>query len=131
MFLYYLSKVFKIIGHTFMLEFASAKDELKTFWKHYTNLGDIMIFSQGQIQDMLSILKRYELVFIAGQLGLDFLSQSDKDILIAAGINLDKYKNKKGVIEHAFLFGILAEAIGDARAKKMTYAQFQKFSCFG
>ena len=79
-----------------------------------------MIFNQGQIQDMLSILKRYELVFIAGQLGLDYLSQSDKDILIAAGVNLDKYKNKKGVIEHAFLFGILAEAIGDARAKKMT-----------
>jgi len=39
--LYYLSKAVKIIGHTFMLEFASAKDELKTFWKHYTNLGDI------------------------------------------------------------------------------------------
>lgn len=90
-----------------------------------------MIFNQGQIQDMLSILKRYELVFIAGQLGLDYLSQSDKDILIAAGINLDKYKNKKGVIEHAFLFGILAEAIGDARAKKMTYAQFQKFLASG
>lgn len=90
-----------------------------------------MIFNQGQIQDMLSILKRYELVFIAGQLGLDFLSQSDKDILIAAGVNLDKYKNKKGVVEHAFLFGILAEAIGDARAKKMTYAQFQKFLASG
>lgn len=39
--MYYLSKVFKIIGHAFMLEFASAKDELKTFWKHYTNLGDL------------------------------------------------------------------------------------------
>ena len=36
----------------------------------------IMIFNQAQIQDMLSILKRYELLFIAGQLGLDFLSQS-------------------------------------------------------
>lgn len=90
-----------------------------------------MIFSQGQIQDMLSILKRYELVFIAGQLGLDYLSQTDKDILIAAGINLDQYKNKRGIVEHAFLFGILAEAIGDARAKRMTYAQFQKFLSSG
>ena len=45
---------------------------------------------------MLSVLKRYELIFIAGQLGLDFLSQNDKDILKAAGIDLDKYKNKKG-----------------------------------
>jgi len=90
-----------------------------------------MIFNQGQIQDMLSILKRYELVFVAGQLGLDFLSQSDKDILLAIGIDLNKYKNKKGIIEHAFLFGILAEAIGDARAKKMTYAQFQRFLSSG
>lgn len=38
---YYLSKVFKIIGHTFLLEFATAKEELRTFWNHYTNLGDI------------------------------------------------------------------------------------------
>lgn len=90
-----------------------------------------MIFNQGQIQDMLSILKRYELVFIAGQLGLDFLSQTDKDILIAAGIDLDKFKNKRGIVEHAFLFGILAEAIGDNRAKNMSYKQFKKFLASG
>jgi len=90
-----------------------------------------MIFNQGQIHDMLSVLKRYELIFIAGQLGLDFLSQNDKDILKAAGIDLDKYKNKKGIIEHAFLFGILAEAIGDDRAKKMSYANFKKFLASG
>lgn len=29
------------MGHAFMLEFATAKEELRTFWKHYTNLGDI------------------------------------------------------------------------------------------
>lgn len=90
-----------------------------------------MIFTQSQIQDMLSILKRYELVFIAKQLGLNFLSQADKNILLAAGIDVNKFKNKKGVIEHAFLFGILAEAIGDARAKKMSYLQFQQFLSSG
>jgi len=76
---------------------------------------------------MLSILKKYELIFIAGQLGLDFLSQTEKDILRAYGIDLDKYKDEEGIIEHAFLFGILAEAIGDDRAKKMSYASFKKF----
>lgn len=86
-----------------------------------------MIFSQVQIQDMLSILKKHELVFIMNQLGTSYLSQSDKAILLAAGIDVDKYKNKQGVIEHAFLFGILADAIGDERAKKMSYAQFQRF----
>ena len=90
-----------------------------------------MIFKQSQIQDMLSILKKYELVFITGQLGTDYLSKYDKDILLAAGIDLDKYKNKKGIIEHAFLFGILAEAIGDDRAKKMSYNSFKKFLVSG
>ena len=90
-----------------------------------------MIFSYNQILDMISILKKYELIFIAGQLGLDFLSQADKAILIASGINLDDYKNRRGIIEHAFLFGILSEAIGDNRAKKMNYVQFQKFLSSG
>jgi len=90
-----------------------------------------MIFTQGQIRDLLSILKRYELVFIAGQLGLDYLSEFDKSILLAAGVDLDQYKNSKGVVEHAFLWGILAEAIGDDRAKKMDYKQFQNFLASG
>lgn len=86
-----------------------------------------MIFTSSQISDMLSILKKYELMFIANQLGTDFLTAADKAILLAAGIDVDQFKNAQGIIEHAFLFGILAEAIGDARAKKMNYKQFQKF----
>ena len=90
-----------------------------------------MIFTQSQIQDLLSILKKHELMFVANQLGIDFLSQSDKDILIASGVDLDAFKNQKGVLDHAFLFGILAEAIGDKRAKKMNYSQFKKFISSG
>lgn len=90
-----------------------------------------MIFNQSQIQDMLSILRRYELIFIANQLGVGYLSQADKNILLASGIDLDKFKNNAGIVEHAFLFGMLAEAIGDKRAKKMSYQQFQKFLASG
>lgn len=90
-----------------------------------------MIFTQNQIEDMLSILKRYELIFIANQLGLNFISQSDRALLLAYGIDLDSFKNAKGIIEHAFLFGVLAEAIGDKRAEKMNYDQFQKFLSSG
>lgn len=114
------------------VEFLFSKRRVSNVFKTLSNFKRLfMIFTQGQIQDILSILKRYELIFIADQLGVDFLSQSDKDILIASGINLDKYTNKKGIVEHAFLWGILAEAIGDARAKKMTYDQFQKFLASG
>ena len=86
-----------------------------------------MVFTQNQIQDLLSILRKHELVFIMNQLGVAFLTAEDKAILLAAGIDVNKFKNKKGIIEHAFLFGILADAIGDDRAKKMNYTQFQKF----
>jgi hypothetical protein len=72
-------------------------------------------------------MRKHQLVFIAEQLGLNYLSQADKDILTAAGIDLTKYTNSKGVIEHAYLFGILSEALGDNRAKNMSYNQFLKF----
>jgi len=90
-----------------------------------------MIFTFAQIQDTLSILKRYEIYFIFNQLGADFLTQQDKALLLAAGIDVNKFKNKNGVIEHAFLFGLLSEALNDARAKNMTYSQFKKFLASG
>lgn len=90
-----------------------------------------MIFTQSQIQDLLATLQRSHLMFIAQQVGNNFLSTADKAILLASGIDVDKYKNKKGVIEYAFLFGLLAEAIGDKRAKQMNYTQFKKFVASG
>ena len=86
-----------------------------------------MIFNNRQIDDMVGILRRWQYLFIAKHVGLDFLTQSEIDILVASGVNVDKYKNTKGIIEHAFLFGILAEALGDQRAKKMNYKQFLQF----
>ena len=80
-----------------------------------------MIFTISQIKDILSILRNHQLVFIAEQLGLNYLTQSEKDILLAAGIDINKYTNTQGIVEHAYLFGMLAEAIGDDRAKEMNY----------
>ena len=33
--------------------------------------------------------------------------ETEKDILTAAGIDLTKYMNSSGIIEHAYLFGLL------------------------
>ena len=90
-----------------------------------------MVFTQVQIQDLLNILKKNQLLFIAMQLGIDYLSNYDKAILKTAGIDVDKFKNSKGVVEYAFLFGMLADAIGSDRAKKMDYRQFKKFVASG
>ena len=86
-----------------------------------------MIFTFPQIKQLLELLDKSTLLFIVNQLGSDYLSASEKALLKAHGIDLTKFTNNQGVLEHAFLFGILAEAIGDKRAKKMNYAQFQQF----
>lgn len=90
-----------------------------------------MIFNTNQIQDIIGILKRWECVFVLGQLGVDYLSQAEKDILTKSGIDLTQYTNVQGILDHAFIWGILAEAVGDTRAKKMNYSQFKKFLASG
>ena len=76
-----------------------------------------MIFTFPQIKQLLELLDKSTLLFIVNQLGSDYLSASEKALLKAHGIDLTKFTNNQGVLEHAFLFGILAEAIGDKRAK--------------
>lgn len=86
-----------------------------------------MIFNNNQIQDVMGILKRWECVFIGKQLGLNYLTQAEKNLLTAAGIDLTAFTNSGGILEHAFLFGILSDALGSQRAKAMDYKQFLKF----
>lgn len=86
-----------------------------------------MVFTFAQISDIIAILRKNRLALIAEQLGLDFLSQADKDLLAASGIDLTKYINSQGILEHAFIFGILADALGDKRAKNLNYREFQNF----
>ena len=86
-----------------------------------------MIFTPQQVTDIVSILMKHQLTCIAEQLGLNYLSPNDRAILTAAGIDLNQFTNAQGVVDHAYMFGLLAEALGDDRAKGMSYHQFQKF----
>lgn len=90
-----------------------------------------MILTPKQIKDIVDVTKRWQYLFIAEQVGLDYLSDAEKLILTSAGIDLNQFVNSKGVLEHAFLWGLLSEAIGDDRAKKMNYTQFRKFVASG
>ena len=86
-----------------------------------------MVLTAAQVNDIVAILQRHQLTFIAKQLGLDYLTTNDRAILTAAGIDLNQFTNSQGIVEQAYLFGLLAEALGDERAKNMDYKQFQKF----
>lgn len=85
-----------------------------------------MRFSPEQIAELSEIIDRFALVFIAEQIGPDFLSQREKDLLRKHGIDVNTLPQTY-VFEHAFKFGILSEALGNKQAKGMNYEQFKEF----
>lgn len=89
-----------------------------------------MAFNRKQIEEMMEIIKLTHVSFIGEQLGTDSLSSDDKKILKKFGIKTKKFK-KKGIVYSAFRFGLLADALGNERAKKMNYTDFKKFLAEG
>lgn len=90
-----------------------------------------MIFTPNEIEKMVGIIEKYHLTFIAESVGSDILTDSDIATLKASGIDAHKISPKTPLFEQAFKFGIIAEALGDIRAKGMDYADFEKFLVSG
>jgi len=85
-----------------------------------------MILTPNQISEILSILEVQQLDFIGSNIGSEVLSSDDKKILKNAGIDPTHF-SKEGLIEDAYRWGMLSDAIGHSRAKDMTYGEFKKF----
>ena len=86
-----------------------------------------MILSPNQIQELLSILDRYTLTFIAYNVGTQVLSTKDKSILTNAGVDYKSIPKDISVVEHAFKFGLLSEALGKAAVTNMNYEQLKQY----
>ena len=84
------------------------------------------ILTPQQIEEVLEIVDRYTLTFIAQSIGTNILTKKDKQVLNNAGIDLSKLKFHDSEVVQAFKFGILSDAIGHSASKKMTYEQFKK-----
>lgn len=89
-----------------------------------------MAFSKKQIEEMMEIIKLTNITFIGENIGLNALSKDDKRILKKFGIKTKKFKSK-GAVYSAFRFGLLSDALGDKRAKGMSYSQFKTFLAEG
>ena len=89
-----------------------------------------MILSPNQIDELLSIIERFHVIFIANQLGKDILTDKDKKILSDSGIDFNKISSH-GKAEVAFHYGMLADAIKLTANKRLNYEQFKKFIASG
>lgn len=86
-----------------------------------------MILNPKQIQEVMTIIDKHHGLFISANVGTDYLSQYERRVMLDAGIDLDKFKGKRGKVDEAYAFGMLTVAIGDSRAKGMNYKDFKKF----
>ena len=87
-----------------------------------------MIFTPDQTQELLSIVDKYHLVFIASTLGEDFLSKKDRDLLKQYGFNVDDlYSEQNDQILTAFKFGILSDALTYKEANAIDYNDLKDY----
>ena len=86
-----------------------------------------MILQPFQIQELLSIIDNFHILFIAQTVGADVLTPNEIQILKDNGIDVAKFVGKDGKIDHAFKFGVLAEALGTKKAKTLNYDKLKQF----
>lgn len=87
----------------------------------------MLIFTPRQTEELLSIIDKHHAFFTAANIGTDYLSQHEKQVLTDSGFDLAKFKDSKGKVDEAFSFGLLSVALGDSRVKGMNYKDFRKF----
>lgn len=86
-----------------------------------------MRLTPQQIDELLGILDKYTWTFLAHHVGTDILTDSQKLYLQTVGVSVGQLTRTAYNVEHAYKFGILSDAIGDAAAKKMTYDQLKSY----
>lgn len=87
-----------------------------------------MLFTPSQIEEILLIVDKYTVTFLAHTVGVDILTPQDRLILTNAGFDLKTLSQFANLnVEQAFKFGLLSDALGDPIAKNMAYPQFKKF----
>jgi hypothetical protein len=84
--------------------------------------------SVQQTQELLKIIDRNQLAIIGTELGTEFLTDYDKQLLKNYGINPSTlYFPENSSITTSFHFGMLAEALGTFEATKITYPEIKQY----
>jgi len=86
-----------------------------------------MLFTPNQIEELLKIVEYHHVLFITENVGDDTLTSSDKRLLKDFGVDIEKVKVAHPKLSQAFKFGVLAEALGSQRARKVTYKDFKQY----
>lgn len=90
-----------------------------------------MLITPEQVTELFGLMDHYLLFFLAQNVGLDYLSESEKALLLAHGIDVTAIDPNQSALVQAFKFGILSDALGHEKVKNMDYGKFKKFLASG
>jgi hypothetical protein len=87
-----------------------------------------MQLSIQQTQELLKIIDKNQLAILGAELGADFLTDTDKQLLLSFGINpTTLYQPHLSSIDTSFHYGMLADAIGVLQARAFTYTDIRNY----
>lgn len=87
-----------------------------------------MILTPDQINHLLSIIEKNQLVVIGKELGSEFLTEADKSLLQRSGVDIDTlYSASKDNLLMQFQLGMLAQSLGAAKTSRFSFAQLQEY----
>lgn len=88
-----------------------------------------MLLTPQQTNTLLETIQRNQAIFIGREFGLDFLSEYDKSLLEASGVDWQTlYSPENDSIYSSFHLGMLAQALKDVSAmNKLTYEQVRDY----
>lgn len=86
-----------------------------------------MFFSIDQIAKLLKTINLQHLLFVHTNVGKDVLSKDDLDLLRNSGFNVDEVPYVMTPIETQFKWGIISQAIGSIKSRKLSFKDFLRF----
>lgn len=88
-----------------------------------------MVLTPEQINELLSIIHTNQAIIIGKQLGLEYLSEYDKSLLEANGVDYQNlYSEESDSIFQSFNLGMLAQALKDTKAlNKLSYKDLKTY----
>lgn len=86
-----------------------------------------MVLDQQQINDLIEEIDKQVILFSATTAGPQYLSSSEKEVLIKAGVDVDKlYDEYSDITKLNFQLGLLSQALGQA-SEQITFDQFKRY----
>lgn len=85
-----------------------------------------MIFTDTQIQELLSILEYQSAYLVATNMGTDMLTSEEITILSNFDTSVQELYQKFPPSTKAFMFGRLTELLGDVNSKAINYTEFKE-----